>query len=128
MSLFLFILASICNAVMDVVSFHYSKSVFATPQFKQRWWDASVSWKNKYINGDPTLPRTKTPTFLTDAWHFFKSLMILLIVCGFCAGIYEAQHLNRILKVWHYLLVVIVYGSVWNIFFGIFYNNVLVKK
>ncbi len=72
---------------MDVVQFHYYFSVFYTKNAKfNKWFNAEVSWKNKYIDGLEEKGRIKIkgtsinfPVQLTDAWHFFKMLMIIFI-------------------------------------------------
>jgi len=84
--LLFFILASICEAIMDILQFHYITSPFK--KFKNNvFWDPEVSWRNKYKDGDPN----KGPRFigsdtifvgLTDAWHLFKMFRTLFIFLG----------------------------------------------
>lgn len=84
--LLFFILASICEAVMDTLQFHYMNSVFKN--FKNNiFWDPEISWRNKYKKGDPS----KGPKFLfsdtlfvgfTDAWHLFKMFRTFFISLG----------------------------------------------
>ncbi len=81
-----FIIAAICEAVMDVLQFHYMRSLFK--DFKNNiFWDPEISWRNKYKDGDPK----KGPKFLfsdtlfvglTDAWHLFKLFRNLFIFLG----------------------------------------------
>ena len=84
----LFIIAGMCEAVMDTLQFHYDKSIFKRNK-NQLFWDPSFSWKNKYEDGDP-LKGEKfflSKTFLvgfTDAWHLFK----LFRTFSFFVGIY----------------------------------------
>lgn len=95
------VLAAACNAVMDTLKDHYAISWFAKlgkPQF----WDASVSWTNKYINNDKAQGRTYwrvlgikiiKPSIITDGWHLFKFFMQLCIggafgmLCPFGIGL-----------------------------------------
>ena len=85
-SLLCLIMAALCNSVMDTLQFHYSKSVFAkAPELSQRWWNPAVSWKNKYQDRDVTrgeaFPFSSTALVgFTDAWHFFKSIMLDCII------------------------------------------------
>lgn len=53
--IFLVIIASICNAIMDITSHKYAWSTFSKYHytFNSFYWDPSKSWRNKYINGDP---------------------------------------------------------------------------
>ena len=69
---------------MDTSVHHYSTSKLK--KFKNTFfWDGENSWKNKYINGDPKLGRVKwffgmtKPVQITDAFHLFKTLMIINI-------------------------------------------------
>lgn len=81
-----FVLASICEAVMDTLQFHYISSIFKNFE-NNIFWDPEVSWRNKYKDGDPK----KGPKFLfsdtlfvgiTDAWHLFKLFRNLFIFLG----------------------------------------------
>jgi hypothetical protein len=82
-SLLFLALAAVCNAVMDKSVHHYpiSKLKKLNPNF----WNGEISWRNKYVNGDPKLGRVKwyfgfnKPVQLTDAFHMFKMLMIINI-------------------------------------------------
>ena len=132
-SLIFWALAAICNAIMDACSHHFWTSVFQ--HLDQRWWNAEVSWKNKYVNFDPTLGHKKLfpnakgiiakinyPVQLTDAWHFFKTCMILLLVGSILS-------LNIEIKEWTSLLILILaYGIVWNLTFSLFYQKLLKRK
>jgi hypothetical protein len=82
----LFVLAGICEAVMDKLQFHYDITIFK--KFKnQLFWDPKISWRNKYKNGQPLdgekffLSKTLLVGF-TDAWHLFKLLRTLTIFAG----------------------------------------------
>ena len=125
-SLLLVALAAICNAVMDVISFHYKQSIFT--KFNPQWWNPAISWKNKYIDWDNDVRMEKViyignlfsikyPTFLTDAWHFFKSLMIVLL--GFAIVLY-----NPVVNIY---VDIILVGLAWNLTFNVFYNKIFKK-
>jgi len=116
------VFAAICNAVMDKVSHHYFTSIFSkfnNPKF----WDAGESWKNKYIDGDFTKGRRKwlfgmnVPVQVTDAWHLFKTFMII----GICSSIivYDPGI--------HPLVDLLILGIVWNSTFSLFYNKIFSK-
>lgn len=128
-SLVLIALAAICNAVMDVCSHHYYYSVFT--RFNSQYWNAVHSWANKYVDGKPELGRRKwffgllnIHVAFTDAWHLFKSLMIVFLISAipFCPS-------NEMgLPEWvYYLLVIGVGGTVWNLVFSLFYNKIFRK-
>lgn len=90
----LIFLAGFCEGIMDLLQFHFHESVFSQRP-KRLYWDPSVSWKNKYQNGDPAQgPRfflsTTWLVSLTDAWHTFKLFRNVLIftslpIAGICA-------------------------------------------
>jgi hypothetical protein len=143
-SLVFIILASICNAVMDVISHHYYTSIFA--EYNKYWWNPYYSWKNKYINGEPMQGRVKIsdvfnfpkwvirlvgdfnyPVQFTDAWHLFKMFMIIFIVLSIVTF-----DLNSVIgKYIHnpivFILLIASYGLCWNLTFTLFYKHLLKK-
>lgn len=81
-----FVLSGFFESIMDKLQFHFDKSIFK--RFKNSlFWDPSISWKNKYKNGNPKegekffLSKTLF-VGLTDAWHFFKLLRNFSIFIG----------------------------------------------
>ena len=83
---FLFIIAGICEAVMDKIQFHYERSVFRSYK-NQLFWDPKLSWRNKYKNADPLLGEKfflskRLLVGLTDAWHMFKLFRTFFIFTG----------------------------------------------
>lgn len=136
----LFILgASICNSIMDILSHKYHSSIFNDEKYDSKWWDASLSWRNKYLNDNPMDGRRKLfgnvnyPVQLTDAWHFFKTLMIIFI----CTSITLMTLVNPFNfsifdNNWDYVVSFIIHmlimGTVWNVTFSFFYGKVWIKK
>ena len=120
-SLVFVLFASICNAIMDTISFHYEISIFS--KLNPNYWNPTISWKNKYVDWDNGNRERKkifginiAPAFL-DAWHLFKSLMIILFALSIV-----------LYKVYFNLIIdFIVIGLVWNVFFSLFYNKILKK-
>ena len=123
LSLLFLALASICNAIMDKTSHHFEKSIFSKAK-NRKWWYTPDSWKNKYIDGDSTKGRIKwfwkinKPVQLTDAWHFFKMLMIFFIVFSIIS--YK--------EIFNPILDIIIYGSIWNLTFILFYKKIFKLK
>lgn len=130
-SLIFWSLASICNSVMDTSNHHYSTSVFK--KYNPMWWNGEISWKNKYIDCNPNLgfkklfPNRKGflgkinyPVQLTDAWHLFKTLMIVFLVLSIITF-----DKDIILSWYGFIVIFIMYGFIWNFCFNIFYNHVL---
>jgi hypothetical protein len=115
MSFILFILAAICNAVIDVTQFHYYRSIFNNEPFSESWWNGNISWRNKYKNGTVSQGRNNIPVWFTDAFHFFKSLMITLLAL---AVVFYKPLIN-------WWVDFIALGLSWNIFFSLFYKHIL---
>jgi len=126
-------LAAICNALIDVISFHFYQSIFSTRN--QYIWNPTYSWRSKYIDGNPDKGRIKwhiwsfyfnKPLFFCDAWHRYKSLMIICL----CLSIVTFQSLEYQLLsgCLDSLLYAGVYGTLWNMIFNLFYNRVFVRK
>ena len=49
------------------------------------WWSMKESWRNKWKNGDPKqgeafLGSSTVFVLLTDAWHFFQSIMLTCLI------------------------------------------------
>lgn len=122
-SYLLVILASFCNSVMDTLIHHHSTSIFQN--YKTGFWaDAlEVSWRNKYINGDPKNGHKKlfwiinVPDVFTDGWHLSKSVMIISLIAAIVLY-------NPLFGVWIDFFAI---GILWNIIFNFFYNVVLRK-
>ena len=108
--------ASACNAVMDNIQDHWSTSIFnkRAPEF----WNPAISWKiSEKIFG-----------WKFDAWHVFKSIMILCICFSMSLYCYSfsliAHEVSHINGLW-FFLVFIYDGLLWNATFNIFYNKLL---
>lgn len=135
LSLFLFILASICSASMDKVQFHYEKSIFVKFNNEQ-YFSAKKSWENKYIGGKYENGIKKWffglldyPVFLTDFWHLMKSSMLFLIAASIVLyaptlTVFNLDFCKPLLLIFDFVL----FGTLWIAFFNIFYNRILVKK
>lgn len=128
LSLVFLMLASICNAIMDVCNHKYGRSIFYSTSNRDwnRWWNTAYSWRNKYIDDDSDNGRRKLwntninyPVQLTDAWHFFKMLMIIFItlsIVSYNGFIYDIVEFR--------VIEIIVYGTIWNTTFSLFYKRV----
>jgi hypothetical protein len=112
-SLIFWVLAAICNSVMDTLVHHYSTSVFK--KLNSAVWNPEVSWKSAAY-----LPYTK---YKIDAWHLFKSAMIIFLALSIIsAWIFGPPLLN---VWWFYLITFVWLGVVWNGVFNLFYNHIL---
>jgi len=84
LSLILIIIAGVCDAVMDKLKSHFSKSIFKN--LNGLFWNPSISWPNKWEVGSTTKEKFfGSSTFLvwtTDAWHLFKSIKLMCIMAA----------------------------------------------
>lgn len=130
-SLICWILAAICNAVMDTLAHHYPTSIFT--KWDSKFWNPAISWKNKYKEG----VKAYGPAFFlstgllvafTDGWHLFKSSMIVLIGISIVTFPYTFQICLFNNEWLNGLVWLSIYGIAWNVPFSYFYNNVLKKS
>ena len=128
-SLLFWCLAAACCAVMDTLQYHfYSSKIYYTLRkpTQSYWWNPEFSWKNKYIDRYPPNGLRKWLWFdvpCVDAWHTFKSLMIVFI----CLSI--AFFRMPVPETWYnIMLIFVVFGVFWNLIFNLFYNKILLKK
>ena len=121
-TLFLIILAGVFNACMDVLDFHFSNSIFSKCKHQQ-WIDPSISWKNKWEDGDPAkgeafFGSSTFLVFITNMWHFCKFLMLLLI---FSSIVFYKPMINWWVD-W------IIFYVAFTFIFELFYSVILIKK
>ena len=122
-------LAAACDAVIDTLDDHYGRSWFR--RLNPFFWDAEISWKNKYLDWDGGDHRRRKwfwninkPVQVTDGWHFFKMLMIVFMCGAAVASTYSEPWLaTRLADV---CLRLFVTGTVWNLTFSLFYNKLLI--
>ena len=129
-SLICWVLAALCNAVMDTLAHHYPTSIFTKwdPQF----WNPAISWKNKYKEGIKAYGpafflSTGMLVLFTDGWHLFKSMMIVLIGIAIVTFPYSIEICIFSSSFLNGLLYLSILGVLWNVPFSYFYNNVLKK-
>lgn len=108
------IIAVVSNVIMDELDFHYDR-IFGKliPEQWQSWWNPSLSWHNKYIEGSKILTMIFSTILVwtTDAWHFFKTVFLSCII--FIVLLFENCHLIW----WQYIIEFIVLRLVWGILF-----------
>lgn len=119
-------LSAVCKAVMDVLHFNFSTSVFKN---FGSWWNPSISWRNKWKDGNPNegekFPGSSTIFVgFTDAWHLFQHFNLMLLFIGF---ILYSQSFPLIDWVaWYVTDCAIIYASytfVFEVFYKIFKND-----
>lgn len=122
--LILVVFAAVCDSITDSIS-HYDT-------FKKwgKWWSFS-GWELKYVDYHGDIkegiePRRKKwlwglinkPVQVCDAWHFFKMLMLLLLLA--VPFVYSEK------IIWY--IDYATYGLCWNMVFSLFYNVIWKKK
>ncbi|MBE0538401.1 MAG: hypothetical protein IH620_01710 [Ignavibacterium sp.] len=116
-------LAALSNAGMDTLTHHYSYSFAAEYKWDRQFWDPAISWKNKYIEGDPAKQKVQMsllifsinkPSFLTDGWHLLKAIMLAFIFLSSVVWIP--------VNWWKKLLIFIGILLLWSIVFEIAYR------
>jgi hypothetical protein len=125
-------LIGIFDAAKDTLSHHYSQSIFTT--MNSQFWDASVSWCNKWSDceaGKERFPLSSSAlVFLTDGWHFCKfmttrlSLLFPALFLGIIVN-FNSDFLDRwyIKCFFFWLLLGFYQGSI----FHLFYHYILIK-
>ena len=121
-TLILVALASVCNAVMDVLKTRYNTSIFNNLSH-QTWLKPALSWRNKWKNGDPSkgpkfFGSTTFLVFLTDFWHLAKFFMLLFL--SFAIVFREPMF------AWY--IDFFIYYCTFTIPFEIFFSKVLIKS
>jgi hypothetical protein len=120
---------------MDVVQFHYEKSIFVSFN-NENYFNSEKSWTRKYIDGDFLKGKRKWffglldyPVFLTDFWHLMKTSMLFLIVASivFYTPTFTVFNLG-LCKPLLLIFDFVLFGTLWITFFNIFYNRILIKK
>ena len=120
------ILAAICNAVMDVLAFKYKLSVFK--KLNPDFWNPSISWRNKYKNnlynqGPAFFGSTTFFAFTTDAWHLFQflsnSFMTLSLVI-LINDLFDTSLLTNILIFFGFKFI---FGSTFELFYSKFFRK-----
>jgi hypothetical protein len=112
------ILAAICNSIMDIVeNENFNNSVFARHDY--HFWYKRVSWKYA----------PKIFGYKIDAWHLFKSAMIILLCGSVISYHYMPWFRSNMLwnSGWAWIADVLIFATAWNLPFNFFYNKILRK-
>ena len=91
---------------MDNLKDHWYKSIFN--KYNPDFWNPEISWKKGFVKGTD---------YHMDAWHIFKSSMIISLVLAI------VLYSPIICPIVDFM----IYGAIWNLSFNIFYNHILNK-
>lgn len=131
------VLAGAYNAVMDVMTTRWHRSIFKNIENKF-WFEffEHNSWDNKYRDEDPKKGRLKwsflsidyiAPVQLLDGWHFSK--MLSIIFYGMSLITYaEFGGFNLLDSDLSYFVDLLILGTTRNLTFSLFYKHILIKK
>lgn len=125
----LWVLGARFNAVMDCLQFRYDVSKFSNKK-KQTFWNPSLSWVNKYKDGDTTKgPKwfglsTTVLVGLTDAWHLFQLLSNTMLALS----VIVVMHIDISIVWWQILLRLIGLKMIWGSVFELHYEHLFIKK
>jgi len=133
------ILAALCNAVMDTLADkpHFDKSIFS--KYDPDFWLKTDSWDNKYndIDGDGEgdvkggLRYKGALGFLnnlSDGWHIFQSIMIVLLTFSVVLFPFTAKICIFDSVILNIFTWIILLGIGWNVIFSAAYHKYLKKK
>ena len=132
--LILYCLSGICDAVIDTLQFHYSKSIFT--KYNEQWWNPAISWTNKYIDHDVNKGLRKItilgfitidyPVQLTDAYHFFKMWREVFNTASITSALIVGTYFTSI--EWYVAIAFFgIIGIARNNSFSLFFNKLLIK-
>ena len=114
--------ASVSEAIMDKIQFHYDISRFSQYKYKQTFWNPNLSWVNKWKDSsakeEKFLGSSSIFVFTTDAWHLFKFFRNTFLFIGL--PLLSFGSMNIILAA---ILARIIYGLV----FTICFDKLLIK-
>ncbi|PTY06690.1 hypothetical protein DB346_00005 [Verrucomicrobia bacterium LW23] len=120
------VLAAMCNAAMDKLSFHFDSSVFASPALEEwrPWLDPRLSWRNKWRGGDrakgEAFPFSSTALVaLTDAWHCLKSIAKSCLILALLAPFTLLYRLRAVEWAAAFLVLHVISGAVFELFFAV---------
>ena len=132
-------LSGFANSVMDTLAYHFTSSKFSKLDDKQ-FWDPSLSWTNKYKNGDPKqgdkfFLSSTSFVFMTDGWHLAKmfyiffQLVTVLATTHFFARFVKMQIgkgivINRGKMIIYYLFMFITIKLAQNCGFTLFWDYI----
>ena len=112
-------LSAMFKAISDLCADHYDVSVFS--RFNPQFWDKNISWKNKWVGGDPINGHKKGLKYwdpISDAWHISNGCMI----CSFIGACFFTPTFL------HPILLFIISGVFFTIVFNTFYNHIFKIK
>ena len=111
----LMFISGAADGMTQVIAFHPDRFFAHHPNANRQFWDNSISWRNKYRNGDPEQGRafvgsTTWLAWTTDAYHLFRTTSRLTAVAGLTIPLYKGS--GKKLK--HYAAEIGLSGLAWS--------------
>lgn len=119
----LMFLSGAADGMTQVIAFHPDRFFDHHPNANRQFWDNSISWRNKYRNGDPAQGRafvgsTTWLAWTTDAYHLFRTTSRLTAVAGLTIPLYAGNGK----KLRHYAAEIGLSGLAWSAGFHTTYS------
>ena len=114
--------AGMSDGLNQALQFRYSGFKRVFPKANDKWYNPSISWKNKYKNGDPSQGAKYfgSTTFfvgLTDAYHATRTISNSFNAAAIVFSVSDGKK-----RWWVYLLEIGAYWTLNMIGFSIVYN------
>lgn len=111
----LMFLSGAADGMTQVIAFHPDRFFERHPNANRQFWDNSISWRNKYKNGDPSQGRAfpfsrSVLAWTTDAFHLFRTGSRLTAVAGLTIPLYRGSGK----KLRHYAAEIGLSGLAWS--------------
>ncbi len=122
-SLIFTMLSALCNSLMDAIA-HHNVFNHAKKFWRDDGWELKYTWEYKYVKGVMTRYKTgrvkwsvfgikfNKPVQFTDAFHLFKTIMLVFIFLAILSPFVGYTYDIEILKTGD-----VFNGDWWNIFF-----------
>ena len=124
----LLIIAMMCRSLVHTLLHHFGTFLLKYRIKNIRWWNPSISWKNKYVLDEDEEPvtkdgkpvRNKKIIQFSDAFHFFNMIELGCYVLAVTIGIWWALGLVW----WWFLIIYGMIGLVIILSFNLFYDKI----
>jgi hypothetical protein len=123
--------SGMANAVMDLTRNHYDAFSRNTGIQNHQYWDARISWKNKWKlgeDGNPIQPlqerywqSSRLLVNTTDAWHSAKSVMLTGITTTFFSYTFNLHRSGMRGRWYHYLIDALLLRAAFGAGFSLLY-------
>lgn len=112
------------DGTAEAIRYHYPQVKKLLPGINDQFWNTSLSWKNKYKNGDPAqgdayFLSSTALVFTTDAFHLFRMCSNVAMIGAVVIKIGEKK------KWYYYFIDASIYYISYNVGFTLIYDVIL---